>query len=121
MSKTTPIKNKLKPKKSPIIKTTKQSTQTITNPKENKNMKSPIINYLKIIAYVTIILHFVFIVAINYHDNKIPFLPKSQPTQTLNQPQNKSTQKTDDIKINQKENEPNPTEQTKKIKPKGEK
>ncbi|WP_349402172.1 putative membrane protein [Candidatus Phytoplasma solani] len=99
MSKTPPIKNKLKPKKSPIIKTTKQSTQTITNPKENKNMKSPIINYLKIIAYVTIILHFVFIVAINYHDNKIPFLPKSQPN---------------DIKTSQKENDPNPTEQKKK-------
>ncbi|RMI87588.1 hypothetical protein [Candidatus Phytoplasma solani] len=43
---------------------------------------------LQITAYISIILHFIFIVAINYHNNQIPFLPKTakQPEQTQTQP-----------------------------------
>ncbi|MGZ3140115.1 hypothetical protein [Candidatus Phytoplasma solani] len=39
---------------------------------------------LQITAYISIILHLIFIVAINYHNNQIPFLPKTakQPEQT---------------------------------------
>ncbi|WP_373403047.1 hypothetical protein [Candidatus Phytoplasma solani] len=43
---------------------------------------------LQITAYISIILHFIFIVAINYHNNQIPFLPKTakQPEQTQETP-----------------------------------
>ncbi|WP_373402886.1 hypothetical protein [Candidatus Phytoplasma solani] len=76
-----------KPPKNP--KTNKKTTKQlqIKPIKEEQIMTTQKLHPLQITAYISIILHFIFIVAINYRNNQIPFLPNTpkQPEQTQTQ------------------------------------
>ncbi|WP_373403277.1 hypothetical protein [Candidatus Phytoplasma solani] len=69
-------------------KTQKNTKQLQIKPiKEEQIMTTQKLHPLQITAYISIILHFIFIVAINYRNNQIPFLPNTpkQPEQTQTQ------------------------------------